>query len=104
MNKALLILRKNRKSIETLIPNFGNSLKYFFLFRNSEKSEILKEALSIWVSDSHFVASHGDGGMTDLDGHRQQVQHITVPLPAVILYNWSNVHQLFSREAAEQSG
>ena len=41
---------------------------------------------SIWVSDSLLAVRHGDGGVTDLDGHRQQVQHVTVPLPAVILH------------------
>ena len=42
MNKALLILRKNRKSIETLIPNFGNSLKYIFPFSEFGKIGNLK--------------------------------------------------------------
>ena len=42
MNKTLPILRKNRKSIETLIPNFGNSLKYIFPFSEFRKIENLK--------------------------------------------------------------
>ena len=42
MNKALPILRKNRKSIKILIPKVGNSLKYFFLFRENGKIGYLK--------------------------------------------------------------
>ena len=42
MNKAIPILRKNRKSIETLIPNFRNSLKYIFPFSEFGKIGNLK--------------------------------------------------------------
>ena len=42
LNKALPILRKNRKSIEILIPNVGNSLKYLFPFSEFGKIGNLK--------------------------------------------------------------